>query len=281
MPKGDGVESSKVSEAAYEGGAGTVLLLLHGLGGTWHIWKPVLALLEKHHRVVAVTLPGHFGGPPLPPGVEPSVEAIADTLLADLHRRGIERAHVAGNSLGGWLSLELARRGFARSVTAFSPAGSWRTAKDYEAVSKPFRIIYFLLPLLMVLVWLFLRIAAVRRFLNKQAMEYGDRMSHADVYASMRSMHKTHILPGLLTSMGVIGAIKPWRVEPNIPVLIAWCEQDKVIPFETYGTAMLEAIDGAETVIVKGVGHVPMYDDPEQVAALILQTAGKAEAQAA
>ena len=166
-------------------------------------------------------------------------------------------------------------------MTAFSPAGSWRTAKDYEAVSKPFRIIYFLLPLLMVLVWLFLRIAAVRRFLNKQAMEYGDRVPHADVYASMRSMRKTHILPGLLTSMGVIGAIKPWRVESNIPVLIAWCEQDKVIPFETYGTAMLEAIDGAETVIVKGVGHVPMYDDPAQVAALILQTAGKAEAQAA
>lgn len=278
MPKGDGVGGSTDSESDYEGGAGSALLLLHGLGGTWHIWKPVL---EMHDRVIALTLPGHFRGPALASGVEPSVEATADSLLADLHRRGIERAHVAGNSLGGWLSVELARRGFAPSVTAFSPAGSWRTAKDYEAVSKPFRIVYFLLPLLMVLVWMFLRMAAVRRFLNKQAMEYGDRVPRADVYASMRSMRsmrKTHILPGLLTSMGVIGAIKPWRVEPSIPVLIAWCEQDKVTPFEAYGTAMVGAIEGARTVIVKGVGHVPMYDDPEQVAALILQTTAKAEA---
>lgn len=278
MARGDGVESGEVSEGYYEGGAGSTLVLLHGLGGTWHIWKPVLVLLEKTHRVVAMTLPGHFGGPSLPPGAEPSVAAMADTLINELRRRGIERAHVAGNSLGGWLSLELARRGFAQSVTAFSPAGSWRTAKDYQAVSKPFRIIYALLPILMVLVWLFLRIAAVRRFLNRQAMEYGERVSHTDVYASMRSMRETRILPALLTNMATDGAIKPWQVSPGVPVLIAWCEHDKVIPFETYGKAMLEAMEGADMVIVKGVGHVPMYDDPGQVAALILQTAAKAEA---
>lgn len=277
MPKGDGVESGKISPDAYDGGSGSVLLLLHGLGGTWHIWRPVLALLEKHHRVVALTLPGHFGGPALPAGVEPSVEVIADVLIQDLRRRGIERPHVAGNSLGGWLSLELARRGYARSVTALSPAGSWRTAKDYAAVSKPFRIVFALLPVLMFLTWLFLRLARVRRALNRQAMMFGDRMSHSDVFGSMRSMRQTRILPALLASMGKVGAIKPMQVTADIPVRIAWCENDQVIPYETYGKAMIEAITGADVVMVKGVGHVPMYDDPEQVANVILEMTRRAE----
>lgn len=277
MPKGDGVESAKVSPDAYDGGSGSVLLLLHGLGGTWHIWRPVLALLEKQHRVLALTLPGHFGGPALPDGVEPSVEAIADVLIEDLRRRGIERPHVAGNSLGGWLALELARRGQARSVTALSPAGSWRTAKDYAAVSRPFRIVFALLPILMFLTWLFLRLAAVRRALNRQAMMFGDRMSHADVFASMRSMRRTRMLPALLASMGRVGAIKPMQVTEEVPVRIAWCENDQVIPFETYGKAMIEAVTGADVVMVKGVGHVPMYDDPEQVAAVILATTARVE----
>ena len=264
---------------SYEGGSGSPLVLLHGLGGTWHIWKPVLALLERRHRVIAVTLPGHFGGPSLPAGVEPTVEALTDALISDLRSRGIERAHVAGNSLGGWISLELARRGFALSVTALSPAGSWRTAKDYEAVSRPFRIVFALLPILMFLTWLFLRLAAVRRALNKQAMMFGDRMTHTDVYGSMQSMRSTHILPGLLASMGSVGAIRPMQAE--VPVRIAWCEHDKVIPYETYGKAMIELVTGADTVIVKGVGHVPMYDDPEQVARVILETVAKAEGASA
>lgn len=276
MPKGDGADGGKTSGEAYEGGAGSVLLLLHGLGGTWHIWKPVLPLLEKHHRVIALTLPGHFGGPALADGVEPTVDALADELLADLHRRGIERAHLAGNSLGGWLSLELARRGFAQSVTALSPAGSWRTPQDYQAVSRPFRIVFALLPILIFLVTLFLRFAGLRRALNRQAMEHGERMPQAECRGSMQSMNRTRILPGLLRSMGRDGPIRPMQVT-DIPVRIAWCEYDRVIPFERYGRPMLESVRGAESVMIRGVGHVPMYDDPEQVAALILETTGRVE----
>lgn len=276
MPKGDGVDYAEQSEDAYEGGSGSVLLLLHGLGGTWHIWKPVIALLERRHRVIALTLPGHAGGPLIPPGVQASVEVLADALVEDLRRRGIERPHVAGNSLGGWLALELARRGLARSVTAFSPAGGWRTRADYRAVAWPFRIAYALMGLLIFAVTLFLRFAGLRRWLNAKAMEHGDRLSEPECRGALRAMNRTHILPGLLRSMGRAGPIKPMDAGTT-PVRIAWCERDKVIPFETYGRPMLEAVRGAESLIVKGVGHVPMYDDPEQVAAVILQTTARAE----
>lgn len=60
----------------------------------------------------------------------------------------------------------------------------------------------------------------------------------------------------------------------DVPVTIAWCGDDKVIPFENYGRAMLEAIPDATATTLVGVGRVPMYDDPATVAATILATTG-------
>src|SRR5260370_38756567 len=110
---------------AYECGAGSCLVLLHGLGGTWHIWKPVLAALSGRHRVIAVTLPGHDGGCALPAGSEATVAVMADQLIAQLRQRGVTSAHVAGNSFGGCLALELARRCFGKSWGAFPAARVW------------------------------------------------------------------------------------------------------------------------------------------------------------
>lgn len=261
---------------AYEGGSGPLLILLHGLGGTWHVWRPVLALLEKRHRVLALTLPGHAGGPPLPVGAEPTVDLIADVLIEELHRRGVTRAHVAGNSLGGWLSLELARRRVAQSVTALSPAGGWRTPEDYDAVSGRFRIVFALIAVMVFLFSLLLHFGVVRRLLNAQAMEHGDRMSPDEARGAMKSLRRTAMLPRLLDNMGRYGPIRPMP-PTGIPVRIAWCEHDKVIPFDRYGQGVIDAVPGAESVTVTGVGHVPMYDDPEQVAAVILATTARGE----
>jgi pimeloyl-ACP methyl ester carboxylesterase len=112
------------------GGSGTPLVLPHGLSGTWRVWTPILPLVETHHAVFALTLPGHAGGPPLPAEDPPSVAALVDGVAAELDRLGIDKAHFAGNSLGGWISLELARRGRARSVVLFGPAGAWRAIID-------------------------------------------------------------------------------------------------------------------------------------------------------
>lgn len=265
---------------AHEGGSGSVLVLLHGLGGTWHIWKPVLPLLEKHHRVIAPTLPGHPGGPAIPEGVTPTVDVLADLLIADLKARGIERAHVAGNSLGGWLSLELARRGFAQSVTALSPAGGWANQEDYKAIAKSFRIVFMILPILIFLTALFLRFAWLRRTLNKQGMERGDLVSPEESSRAMKSMRDTTMLPALLLSMGQRGGIAPFKANPPL-VRIAWCELDKVIPFARYGRLLQTVVQGSESLFLTGCGHVPMYDDPEQVSAVIVATTARVDAPAA
>jgi pimeloyl-ACP methyl ester carboxylesterase len=259
----------------HEGGEGPPLVLLHGLGGSWHVWRPVLPMLEQRHRVFAPTLPGHPGGALWPTGREATLDSIVDALVEDLAQRRIARPHVAGNSLGGLLALELARRGLVTSVTAVSPAGAWRSERDYQAVARSFRIVYTLMPLLIAAARPFLRFAGVRRAVNAQAMEHGDRVPADEVLRAMRSMGGTRILPQFLTSMQRDGSIKPLAVA-GTPVTIAWCEHDHVIPFELYGAPMLEAVPGALAATLKGAGHVPMYDEPRQVADLILATTSKA-----
>src|SRR5918998_6203737 len=107
----------------HRGGTGEPLVLIHGIGHTWRGWKPMLPHLERSFDVLAVDLPGFGHSPPLPAGTEPTPEALADAVERAMDEAGFDRARVAGNSLGGWIALELARRGRALTVTAISPAG--------------------------------------------------------------------------------------------------------------------------------------------------------------
>ena len=93
----------------------------------WRAWSPVLPYLEPYHDVIVPTLHGHAGGPALGSEVAPSVGALVDGIEAELDRMGFEKVHIVGNSLGGWIGIELARRGRAQSLVLLSPAGSWRS----------------------------------------------------------------------------------------------------------------------------------------------------------
>ena len=101
---------------AHRGGSGPPLVLLHGFLDSWRTWELVLPALERRHDVLAPTLAGHAGGPPLAGdiGERPVVDAVERTM----DEAGFETAHIAGNSLGGYVALQLAARGRAESVVA-------------------------------------------------------------------------------------------------------------------------------------------------------------------
>src|SRR3954469_16024028 len=101
------------------------MLLLHGFTATWRAWDLVMPALERRHDVLAPTLPGHAGGPPL--AGEVGAEAILDAVERAMDDAGFDTAHVVGNSLGGYVALRLAARGRARTVVALAPAGGWAT----------------------------------------------------------------------------------------------------------------------------------------------------------
>ncbi|MCW2989072.1 MAG: alpha/beta hydrolase, partial [Solirubrobacterales bacterium] len=87
------------------------LLLIHGLGASTHVWDPVLDLLAPEREVVVLDRPGFGTAAPLPDGVEPTAINLAAALHASCEALGVERPHVAGNSLGGWVGLEMGRAG--------------------------------------------------------------------------------------------------------------------------------------------------------------------------
>ncbi len=60
----------------HRGGRGTPLVCLHGFTDTWRTWELVLPALERRHDVLAPTLPGHAGGPPI-------AGDVTETLLAE------------------------------------------------------------------------------------------------------------------------------------------------------------------------------------------------------
>src|SRR4051794_9700561 len=109
-------------------GSGAPLVLLHALGSSRRVWDPVVPALSEHFDVLAIDLPGFGESAPLPPEVEPSPVVLAGTVAGLLDDLGIGTAHVVGNSLGGWVALELAALRPAASLTLLSPAGLWRDA---------------------------------------------------------------------------------------------------------------------------------------------------------
>ncbi|HEY2635808.1 MAG TPA: alpha/beta fold hydrolase, partial [Solirubrobacteraceae bacterium] len=104
------------------------VVCLHGFMDTWRTWELVLPALERHNDVLAVTLAGHAGGPPI--RGELTDATLADAVERAMDEAGIGLAHLVGNSLGGLVALQLATRGRGRTVVAFAPAGGWAPGDD-------------------------------------------------------------------------------------------------------------------------------------------------------
>ena len=126
--------STPRSLTRFREGDGEPLLLIHGLGLSWRSWKPVLPMLTRSHDVVAIDVPGFGTAAPLRDQT-PTVAALADAVEAELDRSHLDRVHVAGNSLGGWIALELARRGRTTSAVAISPSGMETPAERVAVIA--------------------------------------------------------------------------------------------------------------------------------------------------
>jgi pimeloyl-ACP methyl ester carboxylesterase len=252
----------------YRGGSGEPLLLIHGIGHTWRGWKPMLPELERRFDVLAMDLPGFGRSDPIPAGTDPTAEALADAVERQMLGAGFDTAHIAGNSLGGWIALELARRGRARTVTAISPAGLQHAReKDWGAgILRGMR-------------WLAEHVSTPEALLRNpvsrcllagpsvaRPWRYDpDLLSEAtELYGACPGLHPTllHLLerqPRGLTTL-------------DVPVLILWGNMD-VILLPRQGRRFERLIPGAELRYIRGAGHVPMTDVPELLCEAIAEFA--------
>jgi pimeloyl-ACP methyl ester carboxylesterase len=262
---------------AHRGGTGSPLLLLHGVSVTWRAWSPVLDLLEPHHDVLAPTLLGHAGGGDFDPGADLSVAALADGIEQELDRAGFDTVHIAGNSLGGWIAIELARRGRAKSLVLFSPAGASRTQRRLEVLAT----------LMRASITGFARYAdraeaiasrrALRTLLLSTQVAHPARVSPDYVAASLRAFALAPVVGQLLEALSH-EQVRPLSGGQCFPIRLVWPYRDMVLPFRDFGAPMVARIPDAELVRIRGVGHVPMSDDPATVAKLILEVTTAADA---
>lgn len=253
--------------AHHRTGTGPPLVLLHGLGSRGDAWAPVIELVAAQREVIAVDLPG-FGASPTDQ-TEPSVAGFAERLERFFGEVGVGRPHVAGNSLGGAVALELGRRGAARSVVAFSPIGFWSAAER---------------------VWALRALTLGRALGKRRPPGLPDRLELALTrpFSFIYSYGKPWRVPGSeVLAMSRAGTAAPGFVAAahanrdyvfsdsedlrGLALTIAWGRRDVLVPYWTCSRRARRRLPWARHVSLPGCGHVPFFDNPELCARVLIE----------
>lgn len=252
-------------------GSGEPLVLLHGILGSELRWTRVVPLLAPEFDTIATTALGHRGG--LEPWERPlTVPQLVDGAERQLDELGLDRPHLAGNSLGSWIALELARRGRARSVCALCPAGFWDEEEHRVERDRVFRLLLdarrdarrgrHVAPQLA-------RSKRFRRWAMRDACVHGDRLTREEFVETLLDTNACDVAEELIKP----GTNLEPLPDPSCPITIAWGEHDAFFPPEVYRERGEELFPTARVVVLEGVGHVPMSDDPELIADTIRDAA--------
>lgn len=233
-------------------------------------------MLADRFDVLAVTLPGHTGGPPLPEGN--SIEIVVDQLEAILDETGWESAHLVGFSLGGWLSLELAQRGRARTVTAISPGGA--TTEKHTRESRRIRQLFARLHLGARIVLAraeeLLRRPGFRRLAFRDQMVDGGLVPPAEALDLMRAFAETPVFKRFLGEIGSDGSGLHDLDEVRVPVTILWGERDRVLPERYHGPFFRSNLPEARFEVLPDAGHVPFWEARNRIVAAVGETVDRA-----
>lgn len=238
-------------------GAGPPLVLLHPLGADRHVWAPVLDRLGAERDVIALDLPGFGASPPLPGPEPPTPAALAAAVAAFLARLGVERPHVAGNSLGGWVALELGLSGSVRSVTGLAPAGLWA-----QPLMPKRGIAHAVAGATLGAMPALTRSPGGRRLVLAGIVAHPERVPPAAALALVRAYATA---PGFRAVNDAMRANRFTALDRiRVPVTLAWGERDRLVGPPVHLPA------NVRTRVLSGCGHLPMWDDPEQVAGVLL-----------
>ena len=247
-----------------------VILLIHGMGSASTAWKTLLPTLDEKFTVVRVDLPGH-GKTPLDAAQRMDPESLADAVVLTMRSLGIERFHAVGNSLGGWISLELAAKYPTRiaSVTGLAPAGLWMT--PFKSRYPGGAISQMLASSLRVVSPLLMR------------YEWARKIGFENVSPRWRKFSYELCLDATIAMASSTGYFPAWdalltkrfdkKIDPSIPVTIIFGDSDRTLPTETCQARSL-APPHAKWIIIEECGHAPMWDHPGEVLSEISMITG-------
>ncbi len=232
-------------------GKGVPVLFLHGFPHNRSLWSPQLGALAASARTIAMDLRG-FGESP--PCASTSVDDYADDAAALLTELGIERAVIAGLSMGGYATFAFWRRHRDR-VRALMLCDT-RAGADSDDTR------------------------AARRVMQQQAQQQGsaavaDQMIAGMVGSTTRANHpelvdELHRMMSIAPVAGVVGALDALMHRPDstatlatiaVPTLIVVGDEDVLTPVKE-SRAMHLAIPGSRLEIIAGAGHVSNAERP-------------------
>jgi pimeloyl-ACP methyl ester carboxylesterase len=258
--------------SALTSGKGPDVLLIHGLGSTKSSFVDTAAILARDFRVHAIDLPG-FGASSKPPMASYSAGWFAEAVRETLDALDIERAHLAGNSLGGRIAIELGLRYPERvgGLALLSPAVAF-PGRSYPALVRLLR------PELALVPHRFTRGMIEQRFQALFADPEAVDPSLADL--AVDEFRRTYAIPGarvaffaalrqiyLDAPFGAEG-FYPRLAELAAPSLFIWGEDDEVIrPSLRHHVA--QWLPSAEQVLLERCGHVAQVERPERVGELL------------
>lgn len=248
-------------------GAGSPLLLVHGLGAGLHSWDPIIDTLAAHREVIAVDLPGFGQSDPL--NGEVSIATLADSVERFIDEQGLDGVATAGQSMGGRIVLELARRGIGGDTVSLAPGGFWsdRELAVFSSTLRP-------------------SIALVRALRGALPALLGNPASRTALLAQFSahpsSLTRQTVLPDLLgladapATDAAMDALTKGPKQQGAPagappgrVTIGWGRRDLVTaPRQARRAA--EAFPDATLHWFPRCGHFPQWDAPHEAAELIL-----------
>jgi pimeloyl-ACP methyl ester carboxylesterase len=253
------------------GGAGPVLLLLHGIGDSSRAWIPAMRLLQRSYTVLAPDLPGH--GDSSNPLGDYSLGSHASSMRDLLHLLSIERVTVVGQSFGGGVAMQFAYQfpsqcerlvlvdagGLGREVTwvlrlATVPAAEYVMPVLFPAVVRRWG-------------------DPVERILR--GVGIGNART-AEMWRSYRSLTDPENRAAFVrTARAVIDpggqsvcAVNRLYLVAQMPTLIVWGDQDKIIPL-AHAFHAHEAIPDSRLEVMEGAGHNPHMEDPARFARIL------------
>ena len=247
------------------------LVLVHGLGSAGSIWKSLIPDLIKDFTVYAVDLPGHGEAPLLTEvGLDPN--GLAQNIVEMMERdHGVKELHVAGNSLGGWIALEMAAVAPDRvkSVTALAPAGLWHEGPTQKL--PPSLLARILAKISQFFMPLAYHLPPLKAIGYKKITHLWRELSYESCRDSVIAMARsTGYMP---LWKGIRGRRFESHIPESVEVAIIFGDNDLTLP-EEIAQERSVAPAHSQWIVVENCAHVIMWNFPKITVDFIRKTAG-------